>query len=50
MLCATCVLPPMSVSVSVSIARWAMGDATTAVLFVRECLHMDSVIEVRLQT
>jgi hypothetical protein len=44
MLCAT---SHVCVSVSVSIARWAMGDATTAVLFVRECLHMDSVIEVR---
>lgn len=28
------------------IASWAMGDATKAVLFIRECLYMDSVLRV----
>jgi len=29
------------------LSRWAMGDAEEVVLFIRECLHMDSVLEVR---
>lgn len=28
------------------IASWAMSDAGEAVLFIRECLYMDSILEV----
>lgn len=37
----------LDVSPSLVLFRWAMGDAEEAVLFIRECLHMDAVLEVR---